>query len=379
MSQAKKIKIVHIAQSAGGVERYLKMFFKHFDNNMYDNYLILSREYKESKTYFEEFGVKVHIVDMVREISIKDDVIALIKILKILMKIRPNIVYTHSSKAGALGRVPAKFVGAVNVYNPHGWAFDMNISLLKKNIYLWIEKILGLFTDKVIAISEHEKEIAINSKIINKEKITVIENAIDINPVITDNFDNFLIERGWPEDSFVIGMVARIAEQKSPKTFIEVANIIAKKIPHARFLMVGDGEQLLDIESMIEKYDLKDKVFITGWVQEPLNYISRFDVALLTSKWEGFGLVIPEYMLSRVPVIASNVGGIKNIIRNGETGILVDNLDVDEFVNKIMEIYKNEQFRSIIVEQAFQMTVRRFDFYRNIREHLITFDELLKQ
>lgn len=379
MSQAKKIKIVHIAQSAGGVERYLKMFFKHFDNNMYDNYLILSREYKESKTYFEEFGVKVHIVDMVREISIKDDVIALIKILKLLMKIRPKIVYTHSSKAGALGRVPAKFVGAVNVYNPHGWAFDMNISLLKKNIYLWIEKILGLFTDKVIAISEHEKEIAINSKIVNKEKITVIENAIDINPVITDNFDNFLIERRWPEDSFVIGMVARIAEQKSPKTFIEVANIIAKKIPHARFLMVGDGEQLLDIESMIEKYDLKDKVFITGWVQEPLNYISQFDVALLTSKWEGFGLVIPEYMLSRVPVIASNVGGIKNIIRNGETGILVDNLDVGEFVNKIMEIYKNEQFRSIIVEQAFQMTVRRFDFYRNIREHLITFDELLKQ
>ena len=197
--------------------------------------------------------------------------------------------------------------------------------------------------------------------------------------IINDNFDNFLIERRWPEDSFVIGMVARIAEQKSPKTFIEVANIIAKKIPHARFLMVGDGEQLSDIESMIEIYDLKDKVFITGWVQEPLNYISQFDVALLTSKWEGFGLVIPEYMLSRVPVIASNVGGIKNIIRNGETGILVDNLDVNEFVNKIMEIYQNEQLRSIIVEQAFQMTVSRFDFYRNIKEHLITFDELLKQ
>lgn len=377
MNTENKVKILHIAQSAGGVERYLKMFFKHFNNNTYQNYLIVSGEYRESKKYFEELGVKIYIIDMVREISFKDDIIAMLKIYRLLIKIKPNIVYSHSSKAGALSRILAKIVGAFNIYNPHGWAFDMNVSSLKKNMYLWIEKILGLFTDKVIAISEYEKEVAINYHVVNEKKIAVVENGIDINPAVNEVLDNFLQERKWPEESFIIGMVARITEQKSPKTFIEIAGVVAQKIPNARFLMVGDGEQRAMIESMINDYNLQDKVFITGWVREPLKYIAQFDVALLTSNWEGFGLVIPEYMLYKVPVIASNVGGIKNIIKNEETGILIDNLNVDEFVNRILEVYKNEKLRNVMVEQAYQMTISRFDFYRNIREHIVVFEELI--
>ncbi len=377
MNTENKVKILHIAQSAGGVERYLKMFFKHFNNNTYQNYLIVSGEYRESKKYFEELGVKIYIIDMVREISFKDDIIAMSKIYRLLIKIKPNIVYSHSSKAGALSRILAKIVGAFNIYNPHGWAFDMNVSSLKKNMYLWIEKILGLFTDKVIAISEYEKEVAINYHVVNEKKIAVVENGIDINPAVNEVLDNFLQERKWPEESFIIGMVARITEQKSPKTFIEIASVVAQKIPNARFLMVGDGEQRAMIESMINDYNLQDKVFITGWVREPLKYIAQFDVALLTSNWEGFGLVIPEYMLYKVPVIASNVGGIKNIIKNEETGILIDNLNVDEFVNRILEVYKNEKLRNVMVEQAYQMTISRFDFYRNIREHIVVFEELI--
>lgn len=375
----KKIKIVHIAQANGGVEVYLKMFFKYIDKDIYDNYIILSEQYKKSSVYFEKLGVKVFIVDMNREINPIKDFKAMINIHKILKYIKPDIVYTHSSKAGGLGRIPSKLVGAKNIYNPHGWAFDMNVSTKKRILFKYFEKILGYFTDNIIAISEYEKDRAINERIVKNNKISVVENAIDLEK-FKKKYDSKLLldELNWSEDCIVIGMVARLAEQKSPSTFVDIAIKLAKKYPNCRFLMVGDGDQREEIENKIKNNNLETKFHITGWVDDPYKYLDIFDIALLTSRWEGFGLVIPEYMAASKPVVASNVGGIPNIIDNGINGFVIDDLDVNKFVEKIEIIINDEMLRESFINLALEKVKSKYDFNRNISEHVVVFNRQLK-
>lgn len=373
-----RIKVVHIAQANGGIERYLEMFFKYFKNDKYENYLILSKQYKESIKKFEGLGLKVYIIDMIREISIIKDIKASFDIYKILKDIKPKIVYTHSSKAGGVGRIPAKLCKCINIYNPHGWAFDINTSREKKYIFKSVERVLSIFTDKVIAISEYEKEIAIENKIVNKSKITKIENAIDLelfNEV--NNSTQILRNIGWNKENIVIGMVARISKQKSPKTFVNIASMLAKYDSRIRFIIVGDGEQRREIEELIRENGLEKRFYITGWVNNVREYINIFDIALLTSKWEGFGLVIPEYMAAMKPVIASNVGGISNIIENNVNGLLVNGLDEEKFVEKIIFLLENKEFKNKIVDQGKKTVFRRYNFKRVIEQHETTFEEIL--
>lgn len=370
-------RIIHVAQANGGVECYLKMFFKYWKKGSYENYLILSYQYKDSVSYFEEIGVKVFLVDMKRNISPISDFKSMIDIFKIIKNIKADIVYSHSTKAGGIARIPAKLCGAKVIYNPHGWAFDMDLSKKKKGLFILIERILGLITNTVVAISDYEKKIAIENNIIRKKDIIVIENAIDLE-IENDKFnaEELLLEIGWSKENKIIGIVARISEQKSPKTFIDIAEKVLKKLPEARFIMVGDGEQRTIIEQIIEKKGIKDKIYITGWIDDVQKYINIFDIALLTSKWEGFGLVIPEYMLLRKPVIASNVGGIANIIENKRNGILIDNLNAEKFAEAILMILKDENIKDTIVDNAYDLVIEKYDFNRVIKEHEKMFKEL---
>jgi len=372
-----KKRIIHIAQANGGVERYLKMFFKYWNNSNYENYLIVSEQYRDSVVDFENLGVKTYVIEMKREINIISDLKSIINIYKIIKTERPNIVYTHSSKAGGLGRIPAKLLGCKSVYNPHGWAFDMNMSNEKRMLFKYIEKYSSLITDKIVAISPYERDVAIKNNITSENKINIIENAIDLEN--SDPVDKNIIIKNleWRETDIIIGMVARISNQKSPETFIDIAEKLNKKIPGCRFVLVGDGEKRSVIEELIRKKGLEDKFFITGWIDNVEDYINIFDVALLTSKWEGFGLVIPEYMACKKPVVASNIGGITNIIDHYETGFLVDDLNVDKFVEYISIVLFDENIRKKIINNAYIKVKSKYDFKRVIYQHLDMFDKMM--
>lgn len=379
MKDNNKIKVVHIAQANGGIERYLKMFFKYSDKEKYENYLIVSNQYRNSVKIFESMSVNIYFVDMCRELSLIKDIKAMIKIYELVKQIKPNIVYCHSSKAGGLGRIPAKLNKCCVLYNPHGWAFDMNISNKKKMMYKFIEKLLSYITDEIIAISKYEKSVALREKICNGDKIEIIENGIDLDKVkITIDKKKFLKELNWSEENVIIGMVARISEQKSPETFVKVAEQLSKKDDKYRYIIVGDGDKKEEIEDMINNKNLSSKFYLTGWVDNSEEYISMFDIALLTSKWEGFGLVIPEYMLFDKPVIASNVGGISNIIEHGKTGFLVNNLEVEKFCEYITIINNNSDIRDKIISNANLLVHGKYDFKRVVEQHQILYDRLKK-
>lgn len=259
------------------------------------------------------------------------------------------------------------------VYNPHGWSFNMEST--KKNFYIMLERIMAKFCDAIICISEAEKKSAIKYRICKENKLYVVYNGIDI-----QEYKKEEVVLPIPNDVFVVGMVGRICKQKAPDIFIRMAYEVQKKISNVYFVIVGDVIE----EAQEEKRKIEDlakglgvKLLITGWVENPLAYMSRFDVGCLLSRWEGFGLTIPEYMITGIPIVASSVDAIPYLINDGEEGLLVEKDDWSSAADKVIELLNDTEKREKIVKNAEKTVRKRFDAKRVSKECENIFETLV--
>lgn len=363
----RKIRILHVAQAAGGVDRYLRILLKYLDRDRFENIVVVSKDF--SKKNYTGLTSCFEQVEMSRAIG-GNDLRAIRKVRKLIKHYEPDIVYAHSSKAGAIARVADIGLKNYCIYNPHGWAFNMRCSEKKKSMYTTIEKIAAPFCDKIICISEAEKESALKKKVCKENKLQVIFNGVDI-----EAYENGIhgkikrVEMNIPDDAFVVGMVGRISPQKAPDVFVKMAKLVNNRIPNAHFIIVGSGEQESEIRKYAEDNGFSDRLHITGWVDEPMYYVELFDVACLLSRWEGFGLVLPEYMMACKPIVASRVDAIPNIIRNDENGVLVNVDDAVEAGEAVLRIYHDSGLRNRLVAQGLEDVHNKFNARRVSEEH----------
>lgn len=363
--------IVHIAQSAGGVAEYLYMFLKNFKDENFENILIVSEDYKEQLERFKPYTSNIYIVPMVREIDLKKDLKSIIEVRKILKQIKPDIIYMHSSKAGAIGRIALVFnFKAKKLYNAHGWYFNAQISDKKKKIFALIEKILAIKTDRIINISKSEYESALRYKIAPKKKMCIIENGIDFTKFKNNdkNREETRKEYNIKENETVIGVVGRLSEQKDPMTMIKAFELVHKENKNTRLMYVGSGELEEEVKKYARENNISDKVIITGWVNNVEKYIPAFDIAVLPSKWEGFGLVLIEYMACDKPIIATNVGGIKDIIKNEENGLLVEGENEKQLYEAIKRYIKDKKILIDILKKN-KRYIEKYNITSLIKQH----------
>lgn len=368
-----KIRILHVAQAAGGVDCYIRMLLKYLDKNKFQNILVCSQDF--CREDYDDLVSNFEQIEMKRAIG-WNDVTSIVEVRKLIKYYKPDIVYAHSSKAGAIARVADIGMKNYCIYNPHGWAFNMRCSNKKKILYTVIEKLAAHFCDRIICISDAEKQSALKKHICRENKLQVIFNGVDIEAY--KNGVHGTIKRkdlDIPDDAFVVGMVGRISPQKAPDVFIKAARMIKEIIPNSHFIIVGKGEQENDIRKYAEENGFSDSLHITGWVENPLSYVELFDVACLLSRWEGFGLVLPEYMMAGKPIVASRVDAIPDIVKDGENGLLVDIDDVEETVQAIMTIYQNPQIRRNIIKGGAQ-SIKLFDAKRVSLEHQVIFESI---
>ena len=372
----KKIKILHVAQAAGGVDRYIRMLLKYLDKDKFENVLVCSQDFHEED--YKGLVISFEQIEMTRAIG-GNDLKAIKEVRALIMKYNPDIVYAHSSKAGAIARVADIGLKNYCVYNPHGWAFNMRCSARKKAIYTVIEKIASPFCDKIICISDAEKRSALEKKICRDDKLQVIFNGVDIDAY--ENGVHGAVKRedlNIPEDAFVVGMVGRISPQKAPDIFIKMAKHVKDKVSNAHFIIVGNGDQEAEIKKYARDNDFLDSLHITGWVDNPMSYVELFDVACLLSRWEGFGLVLPEYMMARKPIVASRVDAIPNIICDGENGLLVEMDDVVGASTAVLKLYLNNNLKSKLIDKGLETVYKKFDVQRMTRETEKLFEEVTR-
>ena len=370
-----KIRIMHVVQSAGGVEQYLVSLLKYMDRGRFENILVCSQDFTPSR--FEGIVSRIEVVPMQREIGGRDAKAAR-AVRGLIRQYRPDIVYAHSSKAGAIMRLANVGMRNVSLYNPHGWAFNMHCSGRKQRMYRAVERMTAPMCDKIVCISEAERESALSARICRDDKLRVIVNGVDVPLIDSRPAPYKRSQLGIPEKAPVVGMVGRLSKQKAPDVFLEMAKRVRAQYPNAHFVLVGGGEMIVELQNRIAQNRMQSCVHITEWTTEPLRYADLFDVAVLLSRWEGFGLVLPEYMLLQKPLVATNVDAIPTIVRDGYNGLLVPPDDPGAAAKAVLRLLDDSDLRERLKTQAEQDARERFDVRRVSKSHGQLFEELLK-
>lgn len=319
-----------------------------------------------------KIGIRVHFVPALeRTISPIQDIKAYIDLRKFFTTERPDIVHSHSSKTGILGRFAASAARVPTiVHTVHGFAFQSETRRSIKAIYIFLERIAAKLTDKIIVLNETDATIARNIIGVPDDRIVLLENGVDARKYAPA--EQSLRQRvrqlefGVEErEHVVIGMVGRLWFQKNPQCFVRAANKVISRRDNVSFFMIGDGEYKSELEHMINKFGTGSRIRIMGWRKDVSLLLKGIDIMVLPSRWEGLPLAILEAMSTAVPVIASDIPGNNHIILDGINGRLFA-LDDDEALAKtIIDLIDNpnkrrqlsDQARSSIIDK-YQLTIR---------------------
>jgi len=284
-------------------------------------------------------GYKVVFVDaLVREISLFKDLNAYFAIKKAVKKLKPDIIHTHTSKAGFIGRLAGKNAGVNSIiHTPHGHIFYGYFGSLKTRIFIFLEKLAAKYCKKIIVFTEAEKNDNLKLKIGRNEQYVVIPNGIMTGKYVLQGFDpgKKRKELGIPEGKRVVGVVGRLAPVKGHAAFLDAFKIVREKIPEAFALIAGDGELK---EALIKKtadMGLSGSVLFIGHRNDVPEILAVCDCLALPSLNEGFGLAVIEAWAAGKPVAVFAVGGVPEIIKDGVTGYLAAPGDISGLAGKI--------------------------------------------
>lgn len=247
---------------------------------------------------------------------------------------------------------------------------------LKSLVYLLLEKFLSTFTDKIVCISEAEKNSALDRCISKSDKLELIPNGIDVSAVINAE-SKTRSELGIDETALVVGMIGRLSPQKAPDVFIRAAKLIHDFFPNSAFVIVGDGPEVQDITKFAIDNGLK--LIVTGWTDSPYSYLKIFDIALLLSRWEGFGLAIVEYMAAEKNVIATRIDAIPTLITDGEDGLLVEVDNPKDVCDKVIWLINHPQDAQKMRTKALDKVLSYYDISRVVEQHINMFNTLCKK
>jgi glycosyltransferase involved in cell wall biosynthesis len=317
----------------------------------------------------DRLGVEVVTIPTLgRPIDPIRDVRALRALRSLFRATRPDIVHTHSSKAGFLGRLAAhrERTPAV-IHTVHGWSFHDYMPKRDLVMFTAVERLAARWTDSIVTVSELDRNKGLTAGIGSFERYSVIHELNDLHPFFSAD-DTPAASRtrlGLPADAPVIGTVGRLSDQKDPTTFVQTAAAIAAEIPEARFVMVGHGRLRRDVERLVGDLGLSDRFLLTGVRADIPAILRSFDVFLLTSLWEGMPLVIPQAMACRVPVVASTADGNRELIRDGHNGLLAPPSSPEQFAREVLRLLHEQDLRDHVVDQGSQ-TATAFTLARTI-------------
>jgi len=320
-------------------------------------------------------GLKpIVIPELSREISLKKDIKAFFSLLRILREERPDIIHTHTAKAGTLGRLAAVFSRVpVKVHTFHGHIFDGYFSPVRAKFFLWIERFLALFTDRVITVSKRvEEEVIGELKVADKKKSVVVSLGLEFEKFVDcwKQKGEFRKSLGLDKDTALVGIVGRLVPIKNHKMFLDIAKMVKDKMPERkiRFIIVGDGESRSYLERYTVSLGLKEHVIFTGWVKELAPVYADLDIIALTSLNEGTPVSLIEAMAAGKPVISTDVGGVKDVLEDGLAGIVVKSMDIEAFSTRLMALLKDDEMRHKIGAAGKEAVIKKYSKERLVRD-----------
>ena len=339
----------------GGAQKQLLSLISHLDKKRYNLSLITAYDgllIKDALSIKKLKLIRSRFLE--RPINPLKDFFALFQIYRFIRNNKIDIVHTHSSKAGMLGRWAARLAHVkVIVHTVHGWSFNEYQNPIWRWIIIWLERITSLITDQLIVVSAFDLQKGLDNHIGYRDKYKLIRYGINYQEF--NKQDRSLREDlGIDPDDLVVGMVSCFKPQKSPQDFIKLAFLLNNpQISNGvKFILVGDGVLRNQIEKLISKLDLRHRVILTGWREDISRILSAIDIFVLTSLWEGLPVSVLEAMAASRPVLATNTGGIAEVIFEGRTGFLVFPRNIKEMSEKLTCLLEDANLREKIGQHA---------------------------
>lgn len=394
----KKIKVLRIINrfNLGGPSFNAAYLSKYLEPE-FETLLIGGMKYEEeesSEFILEKLGITpVVIPEMQRSINFKNDKKAYQKIIKIIKEFKPDIVHTHASKAGAIGRLAASKCNVpVVIHTFHGHVFHSYFGNAKTLFYKNIERYLAKKSTKIIAISDIQKEeLWKEHKICKEDKLTVIPLGFDLEKFQENQKEkrkSFREKYIIADDEIAIGIVGRLVPIKNHQLFInainEVKNKTSKKI---RAFIIGDGEEKNELIDLLKRKEINyvewndDKrpatVTFTSWIKDVDWANAGLDIIALTSLNEGTPVSLIEAQASNNPIVTTDVGGVENIVLKNETAFIVESNNLEEVVSSLLKLVEDESLRKKMGDKGWDFVKKEFHYMRLVDDMRNLYNSLL--
>ena len=365
-----KPKVIHVITKLelGGAQKVTLMTLERLPRDRYELGLVTGPEglLVDWANRIESLD-RVWIPSLIREVRPVQDFKALLTLLKLFRRERPDIVHTHSSKAGILGRWAARLAGVPFIFHTaHGFGFHDFQRPLVKRIYVWLERITTRITTKLVVVSYANAAKGEQNGVFKRGDWILCRDAISVSEFMQPGPRRQMLGHwGIPEDKLIVGMVACLKPQKSPVDFVDVAARVLIENKQAHFVLAGDGELRPEVEKRIKDHGISEHFTLLGWQTDMPEVYRNLDIVVLTSLWEGLPCVFSEAMAGNLPVVATNVDGAREAIVDGDNGFLHEPHDIEGMAASVLKLLRDADLRKTMGTRG-KARVMEFDISTSV-------------
>jgi len=373
----KRLKIIRMQSRIciGGPAIHVEMLSKYLPQDRYETILVGGRVEEDEKDKSEELrsrNINVILLDkMKRQVTLWDDWKSLLQLIRLLRRERPDIVCTHTAKAGAIGRIAAFIAGVpLVVHTFHGHVFRNYFGKLKTFLFIQIERLLALATDQIITISPSQyKDITETFKIAPARKVAMVRLGLELQPLKNlQHTDELKSSIGLPPQAKLLGFVGRLVPVKNIGMAIQVLERLLQEDNSYHLCFAGDGEEREKWVQYTRQHNIDEHVHFLGWIEKIEYVLAGIDILILTSLNEGTPIAVIEAMTSQVPVVATAVGGVPDLIQHEKNGFLVSINDVESMVQYIKRIVSSQKEIRTMLENAATGIIEHYEYHHLVRE-----------
>ncbi len=290
-------------------------------------------------------GVRlIAVAPLVRRIAPVKDLRAFLALCRILRRERPEVVHTHTSKAGLLGRAASRLCRVPRVvHTPHGHVFHGYFGKAVSRLFLLLERAAAGLTDRLVALTEGEKRDCLDLSVARRGAVEVIPSGVELTRYAPFQGDRRAARRelGLDPEARLVGFAGRLAPVKGVRELLEAMPLVWREFPECELVFLGRGELEEELRARSARIDGKGRVRFLGWREDVHRILPLLDLFVLPSRNEGMGRVIVEAMASGVPIAAAAVCGIPDLVQDGRTGILFPPGDVEALAGGIRRLLRD--------------------------------------
>ena len=363
--------------NVGGPAVQVSGLMRGFNSSEFDHRLYTGFCAADEADYLETVATDVKAVRIEgfgRRVSLGGDVKAFISLVKAIREFKPDVIHTHTAKAGFLGRIASivSMQPSIRVHTFHGHLLNGYFGSFKRSLVVIAEKSLAIFTDELLAVGDKVRQDLLQAGIGTEEKFGLMPPglAIGVLPSKIESRESF----GLSTSRLQCAFIGRVTQIKRPNRFLDVVGEMKKRGVDLDFFMAGDGELLETCRLRISNENLP--VTILGWQSNIEKVLSAADIVVLTSDNEGTPLSLIQAGMAGLPVVTTNVGSVPEVVLNGVTGF-VTSLDVNEIADALEKLVRDKGLRAKLGVAAQQFTLANFGVQRLVHDHEELYKKLL--